>query len=356
MKTFRELRTAHSNGESGQAIIFLAAGALFFLAMIVVVADSSMVWWQARNLQNTADAAALAGAQELDGTATSEAPAVAAANEWIDKNISELTSSSIEVSEGYTRIRVTVQKNSGALLSGSLSLGDPEVDRTAVARIASVDILPCVAPIGVQKSFYEESLGGGLVAMRPEMQSDDNGTSNTGLLNLQSGNMANPIRYGSCNTLTDPVTTNPGWQGGDVNNGMQDRLEAAMANNCYTESEVRNDLERCKPGLYDGGMQETAVLLVPVLEDDIDFSGSSQAALETTDSGQTLLAYFWVDGDSTYDMSNPNNWSCEEGEGNSCIIYGKFLENVPTDLSVWEEGDVTEFDPEALIKIVQLVE
>lgn len=342
--------------EAGQVAIIMGLAMFLFLALFVIVGDNAFARMESRNLQNAVDAAALAGAQELDGTEAGAEDARSAAVEWANKNIDDATIETPVVSDGNTKITVTARKNSGSLFGGALSLGEPEIERRAAARIASVDILPCVVPLGVQRSFYENGVSsGGLVELKLAIQSGGSGTSNTGLLNLQPGNSAGPIANGSCNTLSDPATTKPGGTIGDVNNGLRDRLEAAISNACYTEAETLAELDRCKPGHFSSGTQATAVALLPVLDTDIVDSGAQSYPLATTASGQTLLAYFWIDGDSTYVNPQNNQWQCVDGASN-CVIRGKFLENVPVDLSVFQGGNVTDFDPEALIKIVQLVE
>ena len=55
------------NNERGQAIVTIALMSVFILAILGVVADTGYVWLQRRNLQNAADAAALAAAQKLPG-------------------------------------------------------------------------------------------------------------------------------------------------------------------------------------------------------------------------------------------------------------------------------------------------
>ncbi len=77
--------------------------------------------------------------------------------------------------------------------------------------------------------------------------------------------------------------------------------------------------------------------------------------------GWYLLADFWIDGDATYNTS-ANKWKCIAQP--DCILYGRFLFNVPAPLNVWDpdlcapepEECLLPFDPQALVKVVQLVE
>jgi Flp pilus assembly protein TadG len=356
-----------SGNECGQALALFALAALFFVALLAVAADSSFVWMQKRDLQNTADAAALAAAQELDGTAESRDAAVAAATTWAEKNISDAQSVEVEILDGYTKVRVTVRKKSASLFSGPLSFGSPVVPARAAARIASVNSLaPCVVPLGVQESSYNaaKTNPGALVELKLAVNGGPGGTSNTGLLNLSPGNSAVPIANGACNSLEPEVRTKPGGTIGDVNNGLERRLKAAIASDCYTEADVVADWPRCRPTLWSSdSVQSTAVMLLPVLDADIVESGAKNYSIAQIEDRLHLLAYFWVDGDSTYEDPANNKWRCLDGQS-KCIVRGKFLFDLPIDLSVFDpamcpprpEACIIDFRPEALVKVVLLDE
>ena len=76
-----------------------------------------------------------------------------------------------------------------------------------------------------------------------------------------------------------------------------------------------------------------------------------------------LLAFFWIDRDRTFDMSNPNNWKflVSGGQGQASI-FGTFIINHPTTLSgPPREGqggivDCDPDDPSTLQCFVQLVQ
>src|SRR4030042_1217320 len=69
--------------ESGQALILAAAGMVVILGMAAMAIDVGMFLQERRDLQNAADAAALAGAQDLPA---SPANAVAAATSLTPQN------------------------------------------------------------------------------------------------------------------------------------------------------------------------------------------------------------------------------------------------------------------------------
>jgi Flp pilus assembly protein TadG len=58
-----------TEGESGQVIVLVAVLMVVLVAVVGLVTDGGMVFSQRRDLQNVADAAALAGAMQIDETA-----------------------------------------------------------------------------------------------------------------------------------------------------------------------------------------------------------------------------------------------------------------------------------------------
>jgi len=86
--------------EEGQTIPTVALMMLFILAIVTVVADTGFVWMQRRNLQNSADAAALAAAQQLPST---DADAEAKAVEYANKNVPALKSTTVTFRSGCRR-------------------------------------------------------------------------------------------------------------------------------------------------------------------------------------------------------------------------------------------------------------
>lgn len=373
---------ARIDREESQSIVTLALMSLFILAILAVVVETSAVYIQRRNLQNSADAAALAGAQELNGYDTGEAPAIAAAGAYADENLSNLLGVTAVVSNNYTEVQVQVQKKAATAFAGWLSFGEPTVSAKATARIASYNIIRCVVPIAVQDTAYFEGTDNypedpitnppPLVELKLAVNGGPDGTSNTGLVDLGPGNSAEPIRSGSGCGLAPLIDTKPGGTIGDVNNGLTDRLQAAQDTDCYTWEDAQppsvtgEATWRCKPeAQFSDGIQRSAVVLLPVLDVDIVESGKSDVPIAQLPNGQYLLAYFWVSGEDTYDTSK-TNWDCKIKSGqDKCIIYGRFIVNEPVDLDVFDpslcpggniEDCIVEFDPAATTKIVQLID
>ncbi len=180
--------------EESQSIVTLALMSLFILAILAVVVETSAVYIQRRNLQNAADAAALAGAQELNGLAAGEAPAIAAAEAYAEENLSDLLGVTAVVSDNYTQVQVQVQKKAATAFAGWLSFGEPTVSAKATARIASFNIIRCVVPIAVQDTAYFEGTTSGedpppLIELKSGLHEGEAGRAIPGLVN-RPGNSA----------------------------------------------------------------------------------------------------------------------------------------------------------------------
>ena len=118
--------------EAGSVAIMWVLGMVGFLGFLAVVTEGGFIYFDRVNLQNAADAAALAGAQSLT---VNESTAVANAQLWTTKNEDELTLNQAVVINGGTEIEVTLKKNAESLFSGSLGLSITEVSATANANL-----------------------------------------------------------------------------------------------------------------------------------------------------------------------------------------------------------------------------
>lgn len=100
--------------EGGQALVFVAVLLLGLVAVTGLATDGGLVFAQRRDLQNLADAAALAGAMQIDetayragsGVALNQAAARQAASTYLT-NAGEVT---YEVIVGTTTVAVTVHR------------------------------------------------------------------------------------------------------------------------------------------------------------------------------------------------------------------------------------------------------
>ena len=89
----KSLRRLHD--ERGQSIVTIGLMSIFIMVILGIVADTGFVWMQRRNLQNSADAAALAAAQQLPEAGTAGGPADLVARDYADKNVTNLASKTV---------------------------------------------------------------------------------------------------------------------------------------------------------------------------------------------------------------------------------------------------------------------
>jgi Flp pilus assembly protein TadG len=137
--------------QRGQAFVVTVLMITSLLGLTALVLDVGS-WFRAhRALQATADAAALAGAQELPdnpGTATS------LANDYAARNQSGLTGVTVTLSQTYVSddtIRVHVAKPAEGFFSKIFGIDSVDEGAGATARVAGMQSALYVAPIVVNK-------------------------------------------------------------------------------------------------------------------------------------------------------------------------------------------------------------
>jgi Flp pilus assembly protein TadG len=137
--------------ERGQAMVLTVFFAMALLGMAALVLDVG-AWFRAhRNLQATADAAALAGAQALP-TDTGQANALA--SQYANKNQANLAGMSVDFSSDISSndtIKVHVQKPAEGFFSKIFGIDSVDEGASATARVAGMKSALYVAPIVVNK-------------------------------------------------------------------------------------------------------------------------------------------------------------------------------------------------------------
>ncbi len=367
--------------ESGQSIILIALSTFFLLAILAIVAESTLIYIQRRDLQNAADSAALAGAQRLP-----EEPgfAVADAQGWATKNISDLLSNQAEVFDQNLSIRATVTRRAETMFSGRFSFGSPVISAHATARVRSPQLPgPGVVPL----SISDDMLLTGLVTLKEWAGNNGDPRSSYQLLDLPGGNGANSVCDfligGSVEPITDPVDAKAG-NVSSLHNCLVVRMDAAEDNGCLTYSQVTTPsgelIDECNPlsgaGRNGAGVQPTAVVVVPVV------TGFCQGAcdLDIVGSGNELrhFAYFLIDlttvetvngvgptcappgngGGGNGGNGGGGNGGNGNGGGNGtgqCWITGRFLR--AEELPLTASGvPVADYSSDAVVKVVQLID
>jgi hypothetical protein len=138
--------------ERGQALVIFALGASILLTFTALTTDVGLILHERRELQKTADAAALAGAQELPD---SQVLASTNAQEWAHRNgidFSEGDDVQISVSDDQLEVVVKVKREASFLFGRVIGLTSVDVHATATARVGSPASLSGVLPFGVLES------------------------------------------------------------------------------------------------------------------------------------------------------------------------------------------------------------
>lgn len=134
LKKLRKLKSE----EHGQALVFFVGIFAILLGIMALVVDVGNVYWQKAELQNAADAAALAGAQELPmstTTAMSTATSYASKNGITDGVQGTTVTSQAPYAGDDRQIEVVTTRNVSPIFAQALNLTQPfTVSASAVAE------------------------------------------------------------------------------------------------------------------------------------------------------------------------------------------------------------------------------
>jgi Flp pilus assembly protein TadG len=135
--------------ESGQSLVITVIFLTVLLGMAALVVDAGSWFRQHRELQATADAAALAGAQELPLRVLD---AKAAAQDFASRNTAGLANVDVDFDtsvEPFDTIRVRVEKPAPGFFARIFGLDSVDVGAAAAARTGGLQSAKYVAPIVV---------------------------------------------------------------------------------------------------------------------------------------------------------------------------------------------------------------
>ncbi|MCB0879179.1 MAG: Tad domain-containing protein [Thermoleophilia bacterium] len=221
------------HGEQGQTIVVFAIFLIVLLCFVGVVIDGGMYYVERRDMQGTADAAALAAVRELPG---SVGQASSRAEEYVSTQNStsngELTS--IDFSDSNRTVTVTVGKTGTQSFGGIMGLDAPEISATATARVQMMGPRSGMLPLAFMRDTF--TIGDNF-----EIKFDGNATGNRGAVAPEMGNScsgasgANDFRNlikGSANGGDDAcateiggtIQTEPGNMSGPTRQGFDGRL------------------------------------------------------------------------------------------------------------------------------------
>ena len=262
-------------GESGQALILAAAAMVVILGMAAMAIDVGMFLQERRDLQNAADAAALAGAADLPD---SPANAVSHATEWAEQNgIGAGELEGVTVSTTYVdndTVTVAVKRDVPWLFARVLGRGSDTMRADATARIGSPSVIFNAMPWSLLESAKAGVAYGIEVTLK--YSAGSTGGGDYGILAL--GGTGKEIYHenvenGAEVTLDSSIPTEPGNAVGPTESGLEARLSACSAE-CDSFDEVFQMIDGewhfkstvCNP-FKAGGEASTRVALIPVISD-----------------------------------------------------------------------------------------
>jgi len=277
MRAWRILRSVWQQ-EFGQGLVLGALAMVVILGFAAIAVDVGLFLHERRDLQNAADAAALAGVQELPG-APSEAEAKV--HEWADKNGIDIAGGeleSVEVSTTYAEndtVTVSVQRDVPFVFARVLGFSSDTMRADATARIGSPSLASNVMPWALLKSAQEGVTYDTEVTLKYSAQDSSSGDYGSLALGGLTGSAVyyDNILNGADTCIGCVEQTEPGNNVGKTEAGLQDRLESnnPLCENFGDVFEAVGDGWRfandvCNPWEEEGA-DSKRVVIIPVIDD-----------------------------------------------------------------------------------------
>jgi len=356
-----------NQGERGQFLILFALGLAVIMGFTALAIDAGLIYEDRRHLQNTADAAALAGAAELPGN---PAAAKAKAEEWVLKHgLTTDDIKSIEVTSGLAAndtVRVEVRQDFGWIFARVLGMTTTEVNAKAAARIGSYsggnDFLPwalltddkaCLDGTGQpnygSSCVVKVGAGDATTGWYGALDADGNGGGSAEYWdNIADGEVdwayciaGDPAPgCAGAHTTIDPLDGN---KVGPTDKGIEDRMARgaqcdANGNGVDDFSEVLSPNPGGNPTYLVTCPDSPWLIIIPIVE------YSSIPVKELTIHGW-MLAYL-------------ESYSCSAGGSNCSSGQGHWEVNVSIVDAAYSQaaGFLGAYDPDAAIRLLRLVE
>ena len=248
---------------------------VLILGMAAMAIDIGMFLQERRDLQNAADAAALAGAVDLPA---SPADSIADATAWAEQNgIGSGELEGVTVSTTYVTndtVTVAVKRDVPWLFARVLGRGSDTIHADASALIGSPSAIYNAMPWSLLESAKAGVTYGIEATLKYSAQ--DSASGDYGILALGGTGKAvyeENVLNGSEVTLGSQIPTEPGNAVGPTEAGLQERLSACSAA-CDTFDETFEMVDgawhfasnECNP-FKTGGEASTRVVLIPVISD-----------------------------------------------------------------------------------------
>ena len=347
-KSYRSARSS----ESGQGLIMGVAFMVSALMLTALVADVGFVLVGKRNIQNAADAAALAGAQRLPENTDA---AIADARDYAHRNgVSDDEINSIYVTTtNYPNdtIKVDVKRDIGFMLATVMDVTGASVSTIAAARTGSSVGAGALAPLAVPESTFSGLKPGDPTVLKYNATNPSNGNflplamDQTGASEYEAN-----LKFGSDQWLCAEGHERPGCvsvlntQSGNVIGPTRQALNWIFANtstSCDTFNETFSSINpntgfaELTPGcnrFTSPSAQSYRFVMIPVIK--ALCNGSCQVTV-------VEFAMFFIE-----------SYTCTSGgQGNGCDLVGRYAK---ADADI--QGLIGAYDPDSTSRFVRLIE
>jgi hypothetical protein len=203
-----------SSGQRGQILIFTALILPVLLGMTAVAIDVGSYADDKRNLQNAADAIALAAARDMctpDPHSCSDTSAAqATASTWAAKNNISPGIMTVTFLGGNAapKVRVRIEHPHRFAFARVIGIKSKNVGATAASVKISPGGVPGVVPFGVTQATLDAAGSGNLATLKYDSQ-DDTTPGNFGAIDIDKGGSSTyqtDLQYGSPSTVCSTTT------------------------------------------------------------------------------------------------------------------------------------------------------
>ncbi len=208
-------------GKKGSVIVVVALGVTVMMGFGALVVDVGNLYLNKTRLANMADAAALAGVQDLPNNSQL---AVSNAYSYAAQNGMNSDVVGVSVSNNNRVITVTAVRTVPLFLARIFQLTSSDVTAEAAASISSISGVSGIVPFGIVKQQFtfgqtynlKDGAGGGYSGNYGALALGGNGA------NMYRGNIENG--YDSQLNIGDWVSTEPGNMSGPTSQGVEYRI------------------------------------------------------------------------------------------------------------------------------------
>ena len=221
-KLFRE--------ECGTTIVITAVAFSMLMGFTALAVDSGVLFVEHTRLARTADAAALAGAQELPNIGQAEVTA----RDYAQRNGTDNPDLNIGFSPDNKELTVTASKNVNLYFARVFGKNSSLVNGRAVARIAPVKAVTGIVPIGINEIMLPLTVGQEYLL---KAGAHDQSQGWRGVLEYPGANGATDYRdcayngYNGKVNIDDIESKATGNMSGPTAQGLQERIDACT-NGC----------------------------------------------------------------------------------------------------------------------------